>query len=78
MHLMILWLMTEPFAAVLGVLMGVIHCRAVRVILDTPLSVFLTMFGYPPDYLHSDEMHKVLKTAEKRKATVRQAPRTQP
>eukprot|EP00903_Cladosiphon_okamuranus_P009842 g9353.t1 len=45
-----------------------------RVILDTPLSTFLTMFGYPPDNLHTQEMYTVLKKAEVRKATIRQSP----
>ena len=45
-----------------------------RVILDIPLSIFLTMFGFPADYLHTDELHKVVKVAEKKKATVRRAP----
>lgn len=44
------------------------------VILDTPLSTFLTMFGYPPNNLHTQEMYTVLKKAEVRKATIRQAP----
>ncbi|CAM9402874.1 unnamed protein product [Ectocarpus sp. 4 AP-2014] len=46
-----------------------------RVILDTQLSTFMTMFGCPPNYLHSKEMYKVLKKAEAKKATIRQAPR---
>ncbi|CAM9837902.1 unnamed protein product, partial [Ectocarpus sp. 12 AP-2014] len=46
-----------------------------RVILDTQLSTFITMFGCPPNYLHSKEMYKVLKKAEAKKATIRQAPR---
>ncbi|CAM9522852.1 unnamed protein product [Ectocarpus sp. 8 AP-2014] len=46
-----------------------------RVILDTQLSTFITMFGCPPNYLHSKEMYKVLKKAEGKKATIRQAPR---
>lgn len=45
-----------------------------RVILDIPLSIFLTMFGFPADYLHSDDLHKLIKTAEKKKATIRRAP----
>lgn len=32
------------------------------------------MFGCPPNYLHSKEMYKVLKKAEGKKATIRQAP----
>ena len=32
------------------------------------------MFGFPADYLHSDELHKVIKVAEKKKATIRRAP----
>lgn len=47
---------------------------SLRVILDIPLSIFLTMFGFPEDYLHSDELHKVIKVAEKKKATIRRAP----
>ncbi|CAN0309802.1 unnamed protein product [Pylaiella littoralis] len=46
-----------------------------RVILDTQLSTFLTMFGCPPDSLHTKEVYRVLRKAESRKATVRQAPR---
>ncbi|CAB1103033.1 unnamed protein product [Ectocarpus sp. CCAP 1310/34] len=46
-----------------------------RVILDMQLSTFITMFGCPPNYLHSKEMYKVLKKAEAKKATIRQAPR---
>lgn len=45
-----------------------------RVILDTQLSTFLTMFGFPPDELHTKEVYRVLKKAENRKATIRQAP----
>ena len=44
------------------------------VILDIPIGVFMTMFGYPPEYLHSDEMRKVLKKAEKLKKTLRTSP----
>eukprot|EP00904_Undaria_pinnatifida_P000364 jgi/Undpi1/10328/HiC_scaffold_28.g12778.m1 len=46
-----------------------------RVILDIPLSIFLTMFGFPDDYLHSEELHKVIKGAENKKSTIRRAPR---
>lgn len=46
-----------------------------RVILDIPLSVFMTMFGFPPDSLYSEELHRKLKIAENKKVTVREAPR---
>lgn len=35
----------------------------------------MTMFGYPPNYLFSDEMRKVLRKCEKLKNTVRNSPR---
>lgn len=47
---------------------------ACSVVLDIPLGVFMTMFGYPPSYLFSDEMRRVLRKAEKLKQTVRQSP----
>lgn len=45
-----------------------------RIVLDIPLIMFMTMFGYPPEYLHAKELHRILKVAENEKATVREAP----